>query len=67
MSTDATTETPLHQGVGWIAKHWPRLRLGHEAFMLVEHDPELAQRTYALLRQLFSDSQKGLGEFADVA
>lgn len=38
-----------------------------EAFRLVERDPGLAHRTYGLLRQLFSDSQRGLGEFADVA
>ncbi|MBW1691679.1 MAG: ATP-dependent DNA helicase RecG [Deltaproteobacteria bacterium] len=38
-----------------------------EAFTLVESDPELAHRTYALLRQLFMNGQKGLGEFADVA
>jgi ATP-dependent DNA helicase RecG len=38
-----------------------------EAFGLVERDPELAHRTYGLLRQLFGNSQGGLGEFADVA
>ncbi len=39
----------------------------HEAFRLVERDPELAHRTYGLLRQLFGNSQGVLGEFADVA
>jgi len=38
-----------------------------EAFRLLECDPELAHRTYGLLRQLFGMSQGGLGEFADVA
>jgi ATP-dependent DNA helicase RecG len=38
-----------------------------EAFRLAELDPELAHRTYDLLRQLFGDSQGGLGAFADVA
>jgi ATP-dependent DNA helicase RecG len=38
-----------------------------EAFRLVERDPELAYRTYGLLRQLFGSIQGGLGEFADVA
>jgi ATP-dependent DNA helicase RecG len=38
-----------------------------EASKLLEQDPELAHRTYGLLRQLFGTSQGGLGEFADVA
>ena len=38
-----------------------------EAFNLVERDPDLAPRTYGLLRKIFGDSRGGLGEFADVA
>jgi ATP-dependent DNA helicase RecG len=38
-----------------------------EAFRLVERDPELAHRTYGLLKQLFGHSQGGAGEFVDVA
>jgi ATP-dependent DNA helicase RecG len=38
-----------------------------EAFRLLERDPELAHRTYGLLRRLFSTSLGGFGEFADVA
>jgi len=38
-----------------------------EAFRLVEHDPGLAQRTYNLLRQMFTGSHKGIDEFVSVA
>jgi ATP-dependent DNA helicase RecG len=38
-----------------------------EASRLLQSDPELAHRTYGLLRQLFGTSQGGMGEFADVA
>ena len=38
-----------------------------EAFGLVEYDPELAYRTYNLLRQMFRGSQRGMDEFVDVA
>jgi ATP-dependent DNA helicase RecG len=34
---------------------------------LIKSDPELAHRTYGLLRQLFGTSQGGFGEFADGA
>ena len=38
MSTDAQesrqASNPLGEGVAWVAKHWPRIRLGHEGFML---------------------------------
>lgn len=40
-STQSTAETPaedkdnaLKRGVDWVAKHWPRVRLGHEGMML---------------------------------
>lgn len=26
--------SPLRSGLGWIAKYWPRIRLGHEGLML---------------------------------
>jgi hypothetical protein len=32
-----TTQNPdsaVKRGVDWVAKHWPRVRLGHEGFML---------------------------------
>ncbi|TET93636.1 MAG: hypothetical protein E3J28_03885 [Desulfobacteraceae bacterium] len=38
-----------------------------EAFGLVEYDPELAYRTYNLLRQMLRGSQRGMDEFVDVA
>jgi ATP-dependent DNA helicase RecG len=37
-----------------------------EALRLLERDPELAHRTYGLLRQLFGTSRGGIDEFADV-
>lgn len=38
-----------------------------EAFRLVEHDPELAHKTYNLLRQMFTGSHSGIDEFVGVA
>ena len=32
--TPQVDRSPLQRGVDWVAKHWPRLRLGHEGFML---------------------------------
>ena len=29
---------PLKSGLGWVAKHWPRIRLGHEGMMLEKID-----------------------------
>jgi hypothetical protein len=39
----------------------------HEAFALVEGDPELAHRTYGLFKQLFGDTRGEGADFADVA
>jgi ATP-dependent DNA helicase RecG len=38
-----------------------------EAFSLTEHDPELANRTAVLLKQLFGPTRAAAGDFADMA
>jgi len=38
-----------------------------EAFQLVEHDPEIALRTFRLFRQMFTGSHGGKAEFVSVA
>jgi len=42
-----TAPDPLKAGVGWLAKHWPRLRLGHEGFMLekIQRQARIAEVT----------------------
>lgn len=37
-SQNPKTDSALKQGVDWVAKHWPRIRLGHEGFMLNKID-----------------------------
>ena len=47
-------QNSLHQGLGWVAKHWPRVRLGHEAFML-----DKIQRQTRIVEQLAKNAMTG--------
>lgn len=48
------TDDPLRVGVGWVAKHWPRIRLGHEGMMLDKID-----RQRQIVEQLAQNQMTG--------
>lgn len=46
--------TPLKAGVGWVAKHWPRVRLAHEGLMV-----DKIQRQSRIVEQLARNTMTG--------
>jgi len=63
MSTDQTTmpeRALLQQGVDWVAKHWARVRLGHEGFML-----DKIQRQSRIVEQLAKNAMTGDSQATD--
>ena len=60
-TTETTERTPLQGGVDWVAKHWPRVRLGHEGFML-----DKIQRESRIVEQLAKNAMTGKKKDVDV-
>jgi len=58
--TQQTANDPLEAGVGWVAKHWPRIRLGHEGLMLDKID-----RQHRIVETLARNTMTG--DMKDVA